>query len=492
MRPLFLLFQLSARLTRRTYLTSRGGLLVLALALLAGLPFSARFALGLPHFLETLTEAHRELYLATLLAALFLGVALSPAAGAAALAGSGDSRLRLLPVKPWTLAGGLVLGSLADPMLLPTLPPLVALLSQGTLAVFLLMLCALATGQLLLRLTRVLFAKRRVREGLALACPLIAALILVLASRPPARAATGKLEPAAPAWQRIGATLPLAPPGLAARAIARRTLLPSVPLALWAAGLLGASAFLLSRRIERESDAQPLRGRAPRPLSFLPADIGALLQKELAGFQREPFFRGGLGKLGLTTALLVFAVLTPPDGPGDALGFLGTGLLAWAGVWMAQLACNQLGPDFTAGALLLSFPIPRWRLLLAKNLALGLVLLPLIGGILLLYGLAARLPFSRTVLFMGLSSLWAMTLLGLGNILSVLAPYPLIFRRGSESTDAGASQLLGLVQIFVAALALILVLQVPYICPVIGALGLFVSGKLLARRDADLAERMAD
>jgi hypothetical protein len=490
-RPLFLLFQLSARLTRRTYLTSRGGLLALAVALLAGLPYSARFALELPRFLEKLSEPHREWYLTTVLGVLFLGVALSPAAGGAALAGHSDSRLRLLPVRPGTLAGGLVLGSLADPMLLPVLPPLIALLSRGALALILLALCALALGQLLLRLRSVLFAKRRVREGLALVGPILAALVLILASRPPARAATSKIEPPGPAWQRIGASLPLTPPGLAARALTRRTLLPDVPLALWAVGLLGASGFLLSKRVERESDSRPARRRAPRPLPFLPPDLGALVQKELSGFSREPFFRGGLGKLGLTTALLVFAVLTPPDGPGDTLGFLGTGLLAWTGVWMAQLACNQLGPDFTAGALLLSFPMPRWRLLLAKNLALGALFLPLVGGVLLLYGLAAKLPLARTALFVGYGALWAVTLLGLGSVLSVLTPYALIFRRGAGDTDAGASQLLGLVQIGVASLALVLALQVPYACPLVWALGLFISGKLLTRRDAALSEQMA-
>ncbi|MGC4042721.1 MAG: hypothetical protein QM758_02835 [Armatimonas sp.] len=72
-RALFLFVQLSARLTRRSYLTSRAALLVLGIGLLAGVPFSIRYSLGLSHTLTALGTDASEAYLSTLLGVLFCG-----------------------------------------------------------------------------------------------------------------------------------------------------------------------------------------------------------------------------------------------------------------------------------------------------------------------------------------------------------------------------------------------------------------------------------
>lgn len=492
--PLFLLIQLSARLTRRSYLTSRAALLILGVGLLAGVPFSVRFALGLSPTLKALGTDASEAYLATLLGALFLAAVLGPAAGAATLTSvKSDDRLRLLPVSPWLLALGLTLGALADIALLPLLPPLIAALWRGgwvaLLPLLLFTLCAVACGQILLRLSAVLANSRRLREGLGLLGPVAAGLVLVLASRPAAHAAPPPSQ-TRPAWTTIGPALRVTPPGLAARAVTQRSIVPALPLALWSgAALLGMGALLL-RRTERESE-HPAQRRRPLRLPWAPTEVEAIFRKESACLTREPFYRGGLGRLGLTTAALVLATLTPPSGPGDLLGFAGTALLAWAGTWTAQLACNQLGGDFAAGALLLGFPAPRWRIVLGKQLALGGLLLPATLGALLLFGIAAKLPTLRILLFLGYGALWLLALLGLGGVFSALWPYPLIPRRGMEASEGNASLLLGLGQLSVAAVAVALAVNLPWVCPLLWAACLPLSARLLTRRQTILSEQLA-
>ncbi|MGC4042720.1 MAG: hypothetical protein QM758_02830 [Armatimonas sp.] len=420
---------------------------------------------------------------------------LGPAAGAATLTSAkSDDRLRLLPVSPWVLALGLTLGALADLALLPLLPPLIATLLRGgwlaALPLLLFTLCAVALGQMLLRVSAVLANSRRLREGLGLLGPVAAGLILVLASRPAAHAAPPPSQ-TRPVWTSIGPSLRVTPPGLAAHAVAQRSIVPALPLALWSgAALLGVGGLLL-RRTEREPE-RPAQRRRPLRLPWVPTEVEAVFRKESASLTREPFYRGGLGRLGLTTAALVLATLTPPSGPGDLLGFAGTALLAWAGTWTAQLACNQLGGDFTAGALLLSFPAPRWRLVLGKQFALGALLLPVTLGTLLLFGVAAKLPALRVGLFMGYGALWLLALLGLGGLFSALWPYPLIPRRGVEPSEGNASLLLGLGQLAVATVAIALATNLPWACPLLWAGCLPLSAQLLQRRQTALSELLAE
>ena len=278
----------------------------------------------------------------------------------------------------------------------------------------------------------------------------------------------------------------MTPPGLATRAVETRSPVPLLGLTLWCGGLLVGGAWLLGR-----PDAPP--GESPRPaakpryLPYLPPDLAALLLKEFQCLTREPFYRGGLGKVGATTAVVAFSAMVPPDGLGDTFGLAGTGLLAWLAVWTSQLACNQLGGEFVAGAGLFLYPISRMKLVAGKLLAHGALLGALAIGFTAVYALAARLPLARGLKFEGLALLWLLATLSLGAVVSALYPFP-FFARGDAEIES-PSPLLGLLHLGIAALAGGIVALAPWGVPFLSAGGVWLAARLLTRRDFSLRER---
>ena len=494
--------QLSARLTRRRALASQPTLLVTAAAVLAGVPWSFGWSAKLPKFLTTLSPTESSSFVGVGLLAMFLLLALSPSLGSAVMLGEGGGLRRLTgyPASRHGLVAGLAVGGLFDLGILPVVAPLwrIGVRGQvlGVFGVVLLTACAAVLGQTLLLASYRVLTSRKLRESAGLLLPLAAVGFLILATRAPARAAAVPSKPAplwkqvsrSPGWNLVAAT----PPGLAASAVETRSPLPLVGLTLWCGGLLGFGAWLLGRpeappgESSRPSASSRRTSRLP---SWLPTDLGALIAKELLCLTREPFYRGGLGKVGATTAVVAFAALVPPDGPGDLLGFAGTGLLAWLAVWTSQLACNQLGGEFVAGAGLFLYPVSRVRLVLGKFLAHGALLGSLVVGFTAVYALSARLPFALGLKFEGLALLWLATILSLGAVVSALYPFPFFARRDAETESP--SLLIGLLHLTVAALAGGVVSVAPWSVPVVAAGSVWLSARILRRRDFELRERFA-
>ena len=495
--------QLSARLTRRRALASQPTLLVTAAAVLAGVPWSLGWSAKLPTFLATLTPTESSGFVGVALLAMFLLLALSPSLGSAVMLaeGGGLRRLTGYPASRHGLVAGLAIGGLCDLGLLPTLAPLLRLglrgQALGVLGVVLMTACAAVLGQTLLLATYRMLTSRKLRESAGLLLPLAAVGFLILATRTPARAAAVPSKPAplwkqvsrSPGWNLVAAT----PPGLAASAVETRSPLPLLGLTLWCGGLLGVGAWLLGR-----PEAPP--GESPRPSAsvrrgsrlprWFPTDLGALISKELQCLTREPFYRGGLGKVGATTAVVAFAAMVPPDGAGDLFGIAGTGLLAWLAVWTSQLACNQLGGEFVAGAGLFLYPVSRVRLVLGKLLAHGAILGILVIGFTAVYSLSAKIPFALGLKFEGLALLWLATNLSLGAVVSALYPFPFFARRDAETESP--SLLIGLLHLTVAALAGGVVAVAPWSVPFLAVGCVWLAARILTRRDFALRERFAD
>lgn len=493
--------QLSARLTRRRALASQPTLLVTAAAVLAGVPWSLGWSAKLPKFLATLSPTDSNSFVGVALLAMFLLLALSPSLGSAVMLaeGGGLRRLTGYPASRHGLVAGLALGGLCDLGFLPTIAPLWQLGVRGqvlgVLCVVLMTACAAVLGQALLLASYRVLTSRKLRESAGLLLPLAAVGFLILATRAPARAAAVSTKPAplwkrasrAPAWNLVAAT----PPGLTASAVETHSPLPVLGLSLWCGGLLGVGAWLLGRP-EAPPGESPRTGprRTPFPMPrWLATDLGALIAKELQCLTREPFYRGGLGKVGATTAVVAFATMMPPDGAGDLFGIAGTGLLAWLAVWTAQLACNQLGGEFVAGAGLFLYPASRVRLILGKLLAHGALLGSLVVGFTAVYALSARLPFSLGLKLEGLALLWLATTLSLGAIVSALSPFPLFARRDAETESPGL--LIGLLHLTVAALAGGVVAVAPWSVPFLAAGSVWLAARILTRRDFALRERFA-
>jgi ABC-2 type transport system permease protein len=225
------------------------------------------------------------------------------------------------------------------------------------------------------------------------------------------------------------------PPGFCAAGIelaARGELAASRGLAALtlAFALVGLGlAYLLLVRFYRTAGRppKPRRERVAPPGSARDGAFFALLDRELSDWLRNP-------KARLLSAvpfflLILLRFVRAPDLARAALGGAGD---AWIVAALCSYAGLVVGPNFAQNAfaydgpglaLLFAAPVPLRRVFLAKNLVHG-------GGALLvallltaLYGVYVH-PIGAAVALFGLLALLAQlpVLLGVGNLLSVLAP----------------------------------------------------------------------
>src|SRR6185295_13874938 len=106
-------------------------------------------------------------------------------------------------------------------------------------------------------------------------------------------------------------------------------------------------------------------GGATRARMPLPGRLGALVEKDLRVIGREPVMRAGF-VMGLVSPLLFLLFLSQTR----AMSASGTWLLGLAGfVGLAGFGANAFGMERRGLATLLGFPLPRFWLLVGKNLA---------------------------------------------------------------------------------------------------------------------------
>jgi ABC-2 type transport system permease protein len=275
------------------------------------------------------------------------------------------------------------------------------------------------------------------------------------------------------------------------------------------AGCMAVAAVLVRRIHRGELDVGgPTVGadqRAGRIL--LPGTIGALLEKDLRVAWRDPALKASVFMSMAGPAFFLFFLFRSRSGAS-----FGSGLLLMAAlVGAASFGGNAFGLERRGIALLMSLPVERWRLLVAKNAGAILLRLP---GILVLAGAAlftepALLPAALTATLCA-----ALVAAAVDNYFSILFPVSIPEpgkslgagggRRGFAAAVTGALLFLGALVVS-APFVMLTWLPVGYGRPwlwlvtlplaVAGAAavyGMLVAGaaSLLQRREPEVLERM--
>ena len=476
MDRLIALVALRWRIDLRVIFGARERLLAWLVSLPVGVAFSLAGA-ALAYVVVRALEARQPEALPALLSvgATLFGVfwALAPLLSGVALTEAHDlTRLVHFPVPPRVLVLASFVANLARPMVLGELPIAVALalaLAGPTprllpalvgllLALAFIVAVAQAAGLALHGLSR----NRRAHDvalfvGLSLAFVVSIGPFLLLGGA--GRALFGALRPLLSGW--LPAALPFGWGALAAVHGARGE---AGPWALFALASLAATAgvlFVSGRLAERiyhgDVDAGSVPAARARPVrALLPGASGALIEKDLRILWREPALKAML-VIGLAGPLVFLFFLTQTRGGKPPAGAL---LLLATFVGLGGVGSNAFGFERRALGLLFAFPVARWRILLAKNLALALYRLP---GLLTVAVAAVFLappwlwPASAVIVLLTLA-----IASGVDNFLSILFPVALPGPgRNPYASGQSGRGLTGVLLNF-AALGAVLLLAAPF------------------------------
>jgi ABC-2 type transport system permease protein len=369
------------------------------------------------------------------LAATGLGLmwALSPVLAGVAFTETHDlSRLLHFPLPLPTLVASSVLANLVQPLVLAELPVALALalaLSSeaaglalalvGVLSTLAFMLMAAQCAGLLLHA----LSRNRRLQDLALFLGLGAGFLFSVL---PLLLITGAHWPLRSALRAVlrSDAFALSPFAWGVRAATHAGEGDWAAFAAWEVGqllavaaALGVATVLVGRIYRGELALGPAAGRvAARARMRLPGAMGALVEKDLRSAWRDPAIKATLF-MSLVGPLLflAFLVQTRSGGGGGSSLFI---LAAFVGA--SAFGSNTFGLERRGVALLMGFPIERWRILVAKNLAALSLRLPglvvvLVAGVLL--APPAYLPAALTV---ALSTM--LVAAGADNYVSVLFP----------------------------------------------------------------------
>lgn len=385
MDRLITLVLLRWKLEIRGLLYARERRLGLVLAVPFALLFAACGAVLAFGGVRSVAQADPEMVL-PLLSAVATGIGafwiLSPLLAGFALTETHDlSRLVHFPIPLSTLALSSLIANLAQPIVLAEMPiafAIAAALSDGatlalaaagvlsTLAFFL--AASQAAGLLMHAITR----NRRMHDaalfvalGLGFTLSMLPVLVL-----------TGSLRPLMGGLAR--ATLRadvfvFSPFAWGARAAVHGGRGDLAPFAAWLGlqwlaigGALAVSIALVRRiyRGELKLGVAAARAAGARARMWLPGATGALLEKDLRVSWRDPALKATLF-MGLAGPLIFFFLISQTG----AFGRSGSGLLILATyVGMSTFGSNAFGVERRGVGLLLGFPMPRWQVLLGKNL----------------------------------------------------------------------------------------------------------------------------
>jgi ABC-2 type transport system permease protein len=375
---------------------------------------------------------------------------LSPLLTGMALAENHDvSRLVHFPIPLSVLAGSSLLANVLQPMVLAEIPialaiaaalgrgPVTALFAAlGTLSTVAFFLAASQAGGLVLHaLTR----NRRLHDaalfaalGLGFATSLLPVLVLSGNLRP----LTGTLARAVRA--DVFAVSPFAWGARAAVYMGRGETVHGLAwLALQAlamAAALGVSAALIGRihRGELKLGPRAFDRGAPAARMRLPGSVGALLEKDLRVAWRDPALKASLF-MGLVGPLVFFLLISQTG----VLARTGNGLLMLSAyVGMTAFGSNAFGVERRGVALLLAFPLARWRVLLGKNLGGMIFRLPALLA-LTIAGSAVAPLFVPAAVTIALAAM--MIAAGADNYVSILFPSAAPAAGQSPYAGGGAS-----------------------------------------------------
>jgi ABC-2 type transport system permease protein len=277
------------------------------------------------------------------------------------------------------------------------------------------------------------------------------------------------------------------------------------------AATLGMSVGLIHRIYRGELVLSgPGRVNAARARMILPGSLGALVEKDLRCMWREPAMRAVL-LIGLVSPLFLLFFVSRTR----AMSGSGTWLLGLAGfVGLGGFGANAFGIERRGIATLLGFPVPRFWILVGKNLASMTLRLPGLLTLLLAGAFMASpllLPAAATI---AISTLLIAS--GADNYMSILFPVT-IPAPGQSAYGGGAAGGRGLGAAVVAAVGLLgvamasapfgilawlpLLFEQPWLWAVslplalagaAAAYAMLVAGaaRLLSRREPELLERI--
>jgi ABC-2 type transport system permease protein len=366
------------------------------------------------------------------LAATGLGLlwALSPLLAGVAVTETHDvSRLLHFPIPLATLVASSLIANLVQPMVLAELPIALALavaLSEslevvplalaGVLSsVGFMLVAAHCTGLVLHAISR----NRRLQDALLFAGLLMGVvvgllpLLMLAGTRFQPRMLRSMFSSDAFAWSPFAWGVRAAVSAGEGHWGAFAALLTAQLLAI-GAGV--AVATLLVSRVYRGDVALGPSARAARARARmrLGGRVGALLEKDLRVAWRDPALKATL-LMGLVGPLILLALLAQTGG-GRASSLLMLAVLVGGSVF----GSNAFGMERRGVALLMNFPVERWRILFAKNLAAmvlrGPGLLVLVTGCVLL----ASVAYLPAALAAALATM--LVAAGADNYVSILFP----------------------------------------------------------------------
>ena len=272
-------------------------------------------------------------------------------------------------------------------------------------------------------------------------------------------------------------------------------------------GMVAVSSVLVERiyRSEVVSGTGVARGRAR---VWLPGSLGALVEKDVRMGWRDPAIRAAFF-IGLVGPLIFLFFLTRARGtwPGTPLLMLATF------VGLSPFGANAFGLERRGISLLMSFPLPRWKILVGKNLGALLLRTPSIAMILIAGAFVAPprfLPAAAVLVFLTL-----LISAGMDNFLSVMFPMPVPAPGASPYANVSGSRGLGAALVGAALLVAVIAICSPFIflawLPVllarpslwtvtlplalVGAVAVYamlviLAERLLLRREPELLERI--
>ena len=449
--------------------------------------------------------------------------AMSPVLTGIALSESHDmSRLMHFPVERRVLAASSLVANLLQPPALAQAPFLAAVSAalSGSLLVFPLVLLGLGLSVLFaMALAQVVglalhgLSRSRRFQDLAIFAGLgIGFLVSML----PLLMIAGGIRSFRPLLS-VAAFLEWLPFAWGARAAVHAGRGEMLPAAAWAGAaclaILAAlltSAVLIEKIYRGDLDLGAAGGAGRRTARMaLPGALGALVEKDLRSAWRDPSLRATL-LMSLLGPVFMLLFLSQAQFSGRA----GTTVLVLASfVGLQAFGGNALGLERRGLGLLLSFPIARWRVLLAKNMAALLFRLP--GLLTLLLAALFTAPLQLAPVAVTIAAGTFAVAAGMDNIFSILFPItapapgknPLAQSSGGRGLGAAlmsAAFLIGATLLsapFTALAWLPLLLKTPLLwlaslpLALAGALAVYAmlvaaAARLLERREPEVLERV--
>lgn len=360
--------------------------------------------------------------------------AISPLVSGLAIAETHDvSRLLHFPIPPWTLVASSLIANLSQPMVVAEVPMILALAVAVagsaaalplTLAGVLLSFGAiLASAQVVALLLHGAARNRRLQDlatfvGIGMTFLIGLLPLLLLWGGPGPLAAVARALRATDAF----AVSPFAWGVRAAVHAGRGDLLGfavhAAAAAAAIAALMAVSALLIHRisRGDLDLGGGSAAATVPARMRFA-GSVGALFEKDVRMSWRDPALKATLF-VGLMGPLIfvVFLLRGVSSGGSRALLYLALFL------GVSAFGSNAFGLERRGIALLMSFPVARWRILLGKNLGAILFRMPGLAMLVvaaLVLRASALLPAALTIALVGL-----IVSAGVDNYASILFPAP--------------------------------------------------------------------